>query len=315
MEELNNEEVNENEEEVYKVEEILGHRNRRGKIYYRIKWEGYDDTQNTWEPEENLIDCPELLESYKSSIKEKKKERRSSRNSGAATKIQNKESEKNPEEDNTQNVETQEPNVEENIDNYEPQNEEDENKAEDIEENIETETVVNEQTEGNEYDNTINEVEQEEEEPVKLKRRRTRYGRRKASSSSSLKCTMNLKAPNQCFFITKLELDKAPKYFEESISHIISNAESQKSKDLQVVINISENSDDASFQEGIGEQNSKNIKEIVDIQKSSDGVLLYNVIYEGDDNKVYSLKSNEIRKLDPIKATQFLENKISLMIN
>jgi hypothetical protein len=50
----------------YKVEQILSHRVRqsgRRKIReFLIKWTGYDDTHNSWEPEQNLT--PDLLQNY-----------------------------------------------------------------------------------------------------------------------------------------------------------------------------------------------------------------------------------------------------------
>ena len=35
----------------------------KGKIEYLIKWEGYDETENTWEPKENL-GCEDLIQEY-----------------------------------------------------------------------------------------------------------------------------------------------------------------------------------------------------------------------------------------------------------
>ncbi|KAL6738464.1 hypothetical protein Aduo_012010 [Ancylostoma duodenale] len=35
------------------------------KYVYLVKWVGYDEADNTWEPEENLVDCTELLTIYK----------------------------------------------------------------------------------------------------------------------------------------------------------------------------------------------------------------------------------------------------------
>ncbi|CAJ0603037.1 unnamed protein product [Cylicocyclus nassatus] len=35
------------------------------KYVYLVKWVGYDEADNTWEPEENLVDCTELLTLYK----------------------------------------------------------------------------------------------------------------------------------------------------------------------------------------------------------------------------------------------------------
>ena len=48
----------------YEVEAIVGHKISKSVIKYKIKWTGYDST--TWEPEENLTNCLELLNSYKS---------------------------------------------------------------------------------------------------------------------------------------------------------------------------------------------------------------------------------------------------------
>jgi hypothetical protein len=51
---------------LYKVERILSHRLRKvgkRKLHeYLIKWQGYDDTHNSWEPKKNLTD--DLLNGY-----------------------------------------------------------------------------------------------------------------------------------------------------------------------------------------------------------------------------------------------------------
>lgn len=50
----------------WEVEAIRAHRNRRGKPpLFRVKWIGYPEEKNTWEPEEHLANASELLIEYK----------------------------------------------------------------------------------------------------------------------------------------------------------------------------------------------------------------------------------------------------------
>ena len=56
-------------EKYYHVEQILDHRTRgrspNTRIEYLVKWKGYDDSNNTWEPAQNLTQ--DLIEQYNSS--------------------------------------------------------------------------------------------------------------------------------------------------------------------------------------------------------------------------------------------------------
>merc|ERR1719186_2043535 len=49
----------------YEVEKIVDNRRHRGIKQFRVKWKGYGDDMNTWEPEANLVDCKEMLQAYK----------------------------------------------------------------------------------------------------------------------------------------------------------------------------------------------------------------------------------------------------------
>ncbi|XP_065197858.1 chromobox protein homolog 3-like isoform X2 [Sycon ciliatum] len=65
----------EDEPEEYTVEKILGKRVKNGRIEYLLKWNGFPDSDNTWEPKENLI-CQELLEEYEAQLATKSREKK-----------------------------------------------------------------------------------------------------------------------------------------------------------------------------------------------------------------------------------------------
>lgn len=326
MEEIENypEEENENYE-VYKVEEILNHRSRKGKMYYQIKWEGYDQSQNTWEPEENLVDCPELLEDYKNRMKEKMKAKRLMRTRKSDLSNDSKEIESDQPMKETKEISTKEEDKSQT--KKETKNNKKEKKCKNQNEKAVKEATMmtrkdstkaieeNEPLNEEESDSVYDEYESSLREKIDEKEKSDKEAVQK--SEKMLKCTMNLKAPNQSFFITKLELSKVPKFVRDSVLHILKTDECEKSKDLQVVISITEQDNTNKIYSQENDFNSqisndvKQIKEIVGVQKSPEGEILYNVIFEGDDNKVYTLQSTETRKLAPIKFTQFLESKIN----
>ncbi|XP_068208739.1 uncharacterized protein [Palaemon carinicauda] len=61
-------------QEDWQVESILESRNQKGKVEYLISWKDWGPKFNSWEPEENLEGCKEILERFNKQ-KEKEKEK------------------------------------------------------------------------------------------------------------------------------------------------------------------------------------------------------------------------------------------------
>jgi hypothetical protein len=64
-----NVEIEEETENEYEVENVLSMKRVSGKPHYLVKWKGYDTSENTWEPIENLTDCRQLVQQYHQQVK------------------------------------------------------------------------------------------------------------------------------------------------------------------------------------------------------------------------------------------------------
>ena len=65
----------ESESDVYEVDYIMNHREMNGQFEYHVKWKGYDKSEATWEPDENIND-PQCIERYFKLVDVKDKNRR-----------------------------------------------------------------------------------------------------------------------------------------------------------------------------------------------------------------------------------------------
>lgn len=65
------------QEDEYEVERIVKHRGTAPDVEYLIKWVGYNDSDNTWQREEDVL-APTILSEYWERIEKERQERKAS---------------------------------------------------------------------------------------------------------------------------------------------------------------------------------------------------------------------------------------------
>ncbi|XP_074644706.1 uncharacterized protein LOC141901387 isoform X2 [Tubulanus polymorphus] len=63
-------------EDIFEVEKIVGISTIDGKEMYKVRWEGYNPSYDTWEPYENLMSCVDMIDAYKKQQQEKAKKKK-----------------------------------------------------------------------------------------------------------------------------------------------------------------------------------------------------------------------------------------------
>ncbi|CAL9119573.1 probable chromo domain-containing protein LHP1 [Musa acuminata AAA Group] len=70
------------EDGFYEIEDIRKKRVRKGQIQYLIKWRGWPETANTWEPFENIQSCADIIEAFEERSRSPRARRRKRKHGG-----------------------------------------------------------------------------------------------------------------------------------------------------------------------------------------------------------------------------------------
>ena len=57
--------MEEDEEEIWEVEEIVNSRRVKGVVQYQVRWTGCTELEDVWEMFEHLDNCPEKLQEFR----------------------------------------------------------------------------------------------------------------------------------------------------------------------------------------------------------------------------------------------------------
>jgi hypothetical protein len=59
-------------QEEWEVEQIVDSRTRKGQKQYLVKWEGWPDNYNSWEPDEHLAHSQDMIHAYETRAKRRR---------------------------------------------------------------------------------------------------------------------------------------------------------------------------------------------------------------------------------------------------
>ena len=63
--------MDEDEEEIWEVEEIVNSRRVKGVVQYRVQWTGCIELEDTWKTFEHLDNCAEKLQEFQQKVPRK----------------------------------------------------------------------------------------------------------------------------------------------------------------------------------------------------------------------------------------------------
>jgi len=100
------------DEEQFIVERILKMRTtKKGKVQYLLKWKGFSENENTWEPAENL-ECPGLIAAFMAEHKEKQQTSTTKSSESSNGKRSHSTNSRSNEDDNNNTSQTKRPRIE-----------------------------------------------------------------------------------------------------------------------------------------------------------------------------------------------------------